>query len=202
MSLLVRKAAPAFEADAVVNGDIARVSLKSLQAGGKYTLLFWYPLDWTFVCPTEITAFSDRFAEFDAINTSVAAISIDSKFSHLAWVNTPRNKGGLGDMKIPVISDVTKAISKSYGVLVEDPEDDMCGITLRSTVIINPAGKVVHISTNDAPVGRSVDEFLRLVQAFQYVDKYGEVCPAGWKPGMKSMKADPKGSLEYFSTTS
>ena len=192
-----------------------------------------YPLDFTFVCPTEITAFSDRFAEFEALNTSVAAISIDSKFSHLAWTNTERKKGGLGAMKIPLISDVTKSISKAYGVLVEDPADDMCGITLRSTVIINSAGKVVHISTNDAPVGRSVDEYIRLIQAFQYVDKHGvrqtfaysrtkyadtpntltsfihtlffprtqEVCPAGWRPGAASMKASPKGSLEYFASS-
>ena len=189
MALLVRRPAPQFESDAVVDGDLGRVSLKSLQEGGKYLVLFSYPLDFTFVCPTEITAFSDRFAEFAAINTSVAAISIDSKFSHLAWVNTPRNKGGLGKMAIPLIADVTKSISKAYGILVEDPADDMNGITLRSTVIINPAGTVVHVSTNDAPVGRSVDEVLRVVQAFQYVDKHGEVCPAGWVPGKATMSA-------------
>ncbi len=150
------------------------------------------------MCPTEITAFSDRFSEFAAINTSVAALSVDSKFSHLAWTNTPRNKGGLGKMAIPLIADITKSISRAYGVLVVDEADDMAGVTLRSTVIINPAGVVVHVSTNDAPVGRSVDEVLRLVQAFQYVDKHGEVCPAGWTPGKPTMKADPKASQEYF----
>jgi alkyl hydroperoxide reductase subunit AhpC len=163
------------------------------------TVLFWYPLDFTFVCPTEITAFSDRNAEFAALNCSLAAISVDSVFSHLAWINTPRNKGGLGKMNIPVIADITKSISKSYGVLVEDPSDDMCGVTLRGTVIINSAGVVVHQSINNAPVGRNVDEVLRLVQAFQYTDKHGEVCPAGWTPGKPTMKADPKLSQEYFS---
>ena len=162
------------------------------------TVLFWYPLDFTFVCPTEITAFSDRAAEFAAIGCSVAAISIDSAFSHLAWINTPRAKGGLGKMAIPVVADVNKSVSRAYGVLVEDEADDMAGVALRGTVIINAKGVVVHHSVNDAPVGRSVDEVLRLVQAFQYVDKHGEVCPAGWKPGSASMKADPKGSQAYF----
>jgi peroxiredoxin (alkyl hydroperoxide reductase subunit C) len=199
MSLLVRRAAPQFESDAVVDGDLGRVSLKSLQEGGKYLVLFSYPLDFTFVCPTEITAFSDRFAEFAAINTSVAAISIDSKFSHLAWVNTPRNKGGLGKMSIPLVGDISKEMTKAFGMLVEDPADDMLGASLRGTVIIDGAGKIRHISNTDAPVGRSVDEVLRLVQAFQYVEKHGEVCPAGWKPGKATMKADPAGSQEYFS---
>jgi alkyl hydroperoxide reductase subunit AhpC len=158
-------------------------------------------MDFTFVCPTEITAFSDRNGEFAALNCSLAALSVDSEFSHLAWVNTPRSKGGLGKMNIPLIADFNKNISKAYGVLVEDPEDEMCGVTLRGTVIINTAGIVVHQSINNAPVGRNVDEVLRLLQAFQYVDKHGEVCPANWTPGKPSMKADPKGSLEYFAKT-
>lgn len=158
-------------------------------------------MDFTFVCPTEITAFSDRNAEFAALNCSLAALSVDSEFSHLAWVNTPRSKGGLGKMNIPLIADFNKNISKAYGVLVEDPADEMCGVTLRGTVIINTAGIVVHQSINNAPVGRNVDEILRLLQAFQYVDKHGEVCPANWTPGKPTMKADPKGSLEYFAKT-
>ncbi len=120
-------------------------------------------------------------------------------FSHLAWVNTPRNKGGLGAMQIPLVGDVSKEMTKAFGMLVEDPADDMLGASLRGTVIIDGAGKVRHISNTDAPVGRSVDEVLRLVQAFQYVEKHGEVCPAGWKPGKPTMKADPAGSQEYFS---
>ena len=236
----VRKAAPAFTAGAVVNGAFKSVSLKDY--AGKYCVLFWYPLDFTFVCPTEITAFSDRAKEFSALNTEVVGISIDSCFSHLAWINTPRTKGGLGPMAIPLIGDISKEVSRAYGMVVEDPADDMNGVTLRGTVIVSPAGKVLHVSNTDAPVGRSVDEVLRLIQAFQYVEKHGEVCPAGWKPGQKTvrwepergrhslaarvrslcvftpahspcflphpaprrgylqMKADPKGSQEYFST--
>ena len=193
----VRKAAPAFSATAVVNGAFKPIALDDFK--GKYCVLFWYPLDFTFVCPTEITAFSDRAGEFAAINTAVVGVSIDSNFSHLAWVNTPRNKGGLGPMAIPLIGDISKTVSQAYGMVVDDPSDDMHGVTLRGTVLISPAGKVLHVSNTDAPVGRSVDEVLRLVQAFQYVEKHGEVCPAGWKPGKATMKADPAGSQEYFS---
>ena len=152
------------------------------------------PLDFTFVCPTEITNFSDANEQFKAINCDVVGVSIDSVFSHLAWVNTSRNKGGLGKMNIPLVGDISKEMTKAFGMLVEDPADDMVGASLRGTVIIDGAGKVRHISNTDAPVGRSVDEVLRLVQAFQFVEKHGEVCPAGWKPGKATMKADPKGS--------
>jgi peroxiredoxin (alkyl hydroperoxide reductase subunit C) len=182
----VRRAAPAFSAPAVVNGAFKHVALKDY--AGKYLTLFWYPLDFTFVCPTEITAFSDRAKEFQAIGAEVVGISIDSTFSHLAWINTPRNKGGLGPMAIPLIGDISKEVSRAYGMVVEDASDDMHGVTLRGTVIISPAGKVLHVSNTDAPVGRSVDEVLRLIQAFQYVEKHGEVCPAGWKPGQKTVR--------------
>lgn len=161
----VRKLAPAFTAPAIVNGATKMVSLADY--AGKYVVLFWYPLDFTFVCPTEITAFSDRAGDFRAINAEVVGISIDSTFSHLAWINTPRNKGGLGAMSIPLIGDISKTVSNAYGMVVEDPSDDMHGVTLRGTVIISPAGKVVHVSNTDAPVGRSVDEVLRLIQAFR-----------------------------------
>jgi len=146
----------------------------------------WYPLDFTFVCPTEITAFSDRKVEFDSLNTNVAVMSVDSKFSHLAWAAMPRNKGGLGKMSIPIISDITKKISSDYGVLIEDPQDPECGVACRGTVIIDSKGTVRHVSLSDLPVGRSVDEVLRLVAAFQHSDKHGEVCPAGWKTGSKT----------------
>ena len=182
----VRKAAPAFSATAVVNGAFKPITLDDFK--GKYCVLFWYPLDFTFVCPTEIAAFSDRAGEFAAINTAVVGVSIDSNFSHLAWVNTPRNKGGLGPMAIPLIGDISKTVSQAYGMVVDDPSDDMHGVTLRGTVLISPAGKVLHVSNTDAPVGRSVDEVLRLVQAFQYVEKHGEVCPAGWTPGKKTVR--------------
>ena len=184
----VRSAAPHFQGTAVLpGGAFGPVSLSDFK--GKYLVMFWYPLDFTFVCPTEITAFSDRAGDFAAVNTAVVGLSVDSVFSHLAWTNTPRAKGGLGQMAIPLIGDVSKSISQAYGMVVEDAADDMAGVTLRGTVIINPAGKVVHVSNTDAPVGRSVDEVLRLVQAFQYVEKHGEVCPAGWRPGSKTMKA-------------
>ena len=152
------------------------------------------------MCPTEITAFSDRLAEFSKLGAKVAAVSIDSKFSHLAWTQSKRSAGGLGPMAIPLISDVTKAMSKAFGCLIEGAGDGDCGVSLRATYIIDPAGIVRSIQVNDLPVGRSVDEVLRIVEAFQHVEKHGEVCPAGWKPGAKTMIADPKKSQAYFST--
>ncbi|GMP98639.1 hypothetical protein CsSME_00046451 [Camellia sinensis var. sinensis] len=163
--------------------------------GKKYVILFFYPLDFTFVCPTEITAFSDRHAEFEKINTEILGVSIDSVFSHLAWVQTDRKSGGLGDLKYPLISDVTKSISKSYGVLIPDQ-----GIALRGLFIIDKEGIIQHSTINNLAIGRSVDETMRTLQALQYVQENpDEVCPAGWKPGEKSMKPDPKLSKEYFS---
>jgi len=190
----VQKPAPFFSSDAVVNGEFKTVS--STDFKGKYLVLFFYPLDFTFVCPTEIIAFSDRAEEFRQINTELVAISVDSKYSHLAWINTPRKAGGLGAMDIPIVSDITKQISKDYGVLLHDGKD--AGVSLRGLFIINEEGIVRHISINDLPVGRSVDETLRLVQAFQHNDKHGEVCPAGWKPGAPTMNADPHKSKDYF----
>ena len=133
---------------------------------GKYVVLFFYPLDFTFVCPTEIIAFSDRVADFEAINTQVIAASCDSKYSHLAWTNTPRNKGGLGDMEIPMLADPTHKIGIEYGALIEDEDDEACGVTMRSTYIIDKKGILRHSQTNDLPVGRNVSEILRLVEAF------------------------------------
>jgi len=190
----VQKHAPAFTADSVINGEFKTITLNDFK--GKYLVIFFYPLDFTFVCPTEITAFSDRVDEFRNINCEVLAISVDSKFSHLAWTNTPRKQGGLGKMKIPLVSDLTKQISKDYGVLLEDGED--AGVSLRGLFILNEKGIIRHISINDLPVGRNVDETLRLVQAFQHTDKHGEVCPSGWKPGDATMFADPTKSKEYF----
>jgi len=190
----VQKPAPAFTSDAVVNGEFKTVSLSDYK--GKYLVLFFYPLDFTFVCPTEIIAFSDRSEEFRKINAEVVAVSVDSKYSHLAWINTARKEGGLGSMNIPLVSDITKQISKDYGVLLQDGKD--AGVSLRGLFIINEGGVVRHISINDLPVGRSVDETLRLVQAFQYHDQHGEVCPMGWKPGAPTMKDDPQKSKDYF----
>ncbi|KAJ4885794.1 hypothetical protein Rs2_25542 [Raphanus sativus] len=163
--------------------------------GKKYVILFFYPLDFTFVCPTEITAFSDRYAEFEKLNTEVLGVSVDSVFSHLAWVQTDRKSGGLGDLNYPLISDVTKSISKSFGVLIHDQ-----GIALRGLFIIDKEGVIQHSTINNLGIGRSVDETMRTLQALQYIQENpDEVCPAGWKPGEKSMKPDPKLSKEYFS---
>ncbi|KAM0853974.1 hypothetical protein ACQ4PT_050724 [Festuca glaucescens] len=154
--------------------------------GKKYVILFFYPLDFTFVCPTEITAFSDRHEEFEKINTEILGVSVDSV--------TERKSGGLGDLKYPLVSDVTKSISKSFGVLIADQ-----GIALRGLFIIDKEGVIQHSTINNLGIGRSVDETLRTLQALQYVQENpDEVCPAGWKPGEKSMKPDPKGSKEYF----
>merc|ERR1712060_43353 len=188
---IIGKPAPAFSGTAVLNGEFKELKLSDY--AGKYLVFFFYPLDFTFVCPTEIIAFSDRADEFRKIGAEVIGASVDSHFTHLAWIKTPRKEGGLGKMNIPLVSDLTKEISRSYGVLLEDQ-----GITLRGLFIIDPHGIVRQITINDLPVGRDVDETLRLVQAFQYVDKHGEVCPAGWKPGKDTMKADPKGSKAYF----
>ncbi|KAG1714822.1 Peroxiredoxin-4 [Nymphon striatum] len=188
----ISKPAPDFTAAAVVNGEFKELSLKDFR--GKYLVFFFYPLDFTFVCPTEIIAFSDRIQEFKAINTEVVACSVDSQFTHLAWINTPRKQGGLGPMQIPLLSDITHQISKDYGVLLED-----LGHTLRGLFIIDDKGTLRQITMNDLPVGRSVDETLRLVQAFQYTDKHAEVCPAGWRPGGDTIIPSPSEKLKYFS---
>ncbi|CAN6439098.1 unnamed protein product [Victoria cruziana] len=190
---LVGNKAPDFEAEAVFDQEFINVKLSDY-IGKKYVILFFYPLDFTFVCPTEITAFSDRYSEFEKLNTEVLGVSVDSVFSHLAWIQTDRKSGGLGDLKYPLISDVTKSISESYGVLIRDQ-----GIALRGLFIIDKEGVIQHSTINNLAIGRSVDETLRTLQALQYVqDNPDEVCPAGWKPGEKSMKPDPKLSKEYF----
>nr|AHL38196.1 peroxiredoxin 4 [Cyanea capillata] len=188
---LISQPAPHWEGKAVVNGEFKDLKLSDFK--GKYLVFFFYPLDFTFVCPTEIIAFSDRIDEFKKINTEVVACSVDSVFTHLAWINTPRKQGGLGKMRIPLLADLTKQIAKDYGVLLENE-----GNTLRGLFIIDDKGVLRQITMNDLPVGRSVDETLRLVQAFQYTDKHGEVCPAGWKPGADTIVPDPKEKLNYF----
>jgi len=187
----LEKYAPDFAGTAVVNGTFKDIQLKDYK--GKYLVLFFYPLDFTFVCPTEIVAFSEAYPEFQKINCEVVAASTDSHFSHLAWVNTPRKQGGLGDMKIPLLADKSAKVARAYGVYNEET-----GVPYRGLFIIDDKQKLRQITINDLPVGRSVEETLRLVQAFQFTDKHGEVCPAGWKPGQKSMKPDPVGAQEYF----
>eukprot|EP01088_Endostelium_zonatum_P013316 TRINITY_DN27804_c0_g1_i1.p1 TRINITY_DN27804_c0_g1~~TRINITY_DN27804_c0_g1_i1.p1 ORF type:complete len:221 (+),score=59.22 TRINITY_DN27804_c0_g1_i1:64-663(+) len=188
----ILKPAPAFEGDALVGGDFEHIKLSDYK--GKYVVLFFYPLDFTFVCPTEILAFNDAAKTFSEHNAVIIGASTDSKFTHLAWVNTPRKAGGLGGaLNIPLLSDLKQTISRDYGAFLEED-----GHATRATYIINKEGVLVHMSLNSPPVGRSVEEVLRLLQAFQGFDANGEVCPAGWRPGGLTMKADPKASLEYF----
>ena len=188
---LVGSQAPEFTTNALVNGEFKEVSLSDYK--GKWTVLFFYPLDFTFVCPTEICAYSDAMDKFKALNAEVLACSVDSRFSHLAWTQQPRNKGGLGEVNFPILEDLTKEISWSYGVLLED-----AGVALRGLFIIDPEGNVQHSTINNLPVGRNVDETLRLIEAYQYTAKHGEVCPANWTKGADTMKPDPKGSQEWF----
>jgi len=166
--LKVQHPAPPFKGTAVVAGDFKEIDLCDFR--GQYLVLFFYPLDFTFVCPTEIIAFSDRMNEFKEINTAVVGVSCDSHFSHLAWINTPRKHGGLGNLNYPLLSDFNKSIARDYSVLLEED-----GVPLRGLFIIDPQGIVRQITVNDLPVGRSVDEVLRLVKAFQFTDKHGEV---------------------------
>ncbi|XP_020350559.1 thioredoxin-dependent peroxide reductase, mitochondrial isoform X1 [Oncorhynchus tshawytscha] len=187
----VTQHAPHFKATAVHNGEFKEMSLDDFK--GKYLVLFFYPLDFTFVCPTEIISFSDKASEFHDINCEVVGVSVDSHFTHLAWINTPRKAGGLGNIHIPLLADLNKQVSRDYGILLEGP-----GIALRGLFIIDPSGVVKHMSVNDLPVGRCVDETLRLVRAFQFVETHGEVCPASWTPDSPTIKPTPEGSKEYF----
>ena len=189
MAVHVQKEAPAFSAQAVVAGEFKTISLADYS--GKYVVLFFYPLDFTFVCPTEIIAFSERVDEFQKRGVQVIGCSTDSRFSHKAWIDTPRTKGGLGELKYPLMEDLTKKISTDYGVLIES-----VGVALRGLFVIDKGGIVRHITINDLPLGRSVDEVLRLVDALQHFEKHGEVCPADWKPG--SLALNPKKASEYF----
>ncbi len=189
MATLVGKPAPKFKAQAIVKGQIKEVSLDDYK--GKWVVLFFYPLDFTFVCPTEITGFADRVADFQSRGAEVIGVSIDSQYSHLAWYNTPRNKGGIAGTDYPVMADVTKQISRDYGVLMEDK-----GIALRGLFIINPDGVVVNETVNFLGVGRNVDETLRLIDAFQHNAKTGEVCPANWTKGKDTINTKEAG--KYF----
>jgi peroxiredoxin (alkyl hydroperoxide reductase subunit C) len=189
---LVTKPAPDFKAQAVMpNGLFNEITLADYK--GKYVMLFFYPLDFTFVCPTEIIAFSDAVDQFAERGVQLLSCSIDSHFTHLAWRNVPRDKGGLGDIQYPMLADLDKTIAQDYGVLLEG------GIALRGLFLIDKEGVVRHQVVNDLPLGRSVDEALRMVDALQFFEKNGEVCPANWKQGDLTIKPDPSGSQEYFS---
>lgn len=193
MGVLVGKQAPDFSATAVqVDKIIEHYRLSDLK--GKYVVLFFYPLDFTFVCPTELHAFSDQIDEFKKRNVEVVGVSVDSHYSHLSWLRMPRTKGGIEGVKYPIVADLNKTISRDYDVLVEGK-----GIAYRGLFLIDKNGVVRHQVVNDLPLGRSVEETLRMVDALQYFEHNGEVCPADWKKGEKSMKADQSGLEAYFS---
>lgn len=190
--LRVGENAPDFTATAVVDQEFKTIKLSDYR--GKYVVLFFYPLDFTFVCPTEITAFSDSHDQFKDINTEVLGVSVDSEFSHLAWIQTERKAGGVGDLNYPLVSDIKKSISTDYNVL--DPE---AGVALRGLFIIDREGILQHATINNLSFGRSVDETYRVLQAIQYVQAHpDEVCPAGWEPGDATMNPDPVKSKEFF----
>lgn len=190
MGVLVNKPAPDFTATAVVNKDFKEVSLSSYR--GKNVLLFFYPLDFTFVCPTELHAFQEKLEAFRSKNTEVIGVSIDSQFSHLAWLNTPKEEGGINGVTYPLVSDIHKTIARDYDVLHED------GVALRGAFLIDKNGLVRHQTINDLPLGRNVNEFLRLVDALDFHEEHGEVCPANWEEGQKGMTTDKAGLKSYF----
>ncbi len=192
MAVLVTQPAPEFKAQAVMpDKSFKQVSLADYK--GKYVLLFFYPLDFTFVCPTEIIAFSDRGDEFSALDTQILGVSVDSHYTHLAWRNTPRTEGGLGDISYPLVADLNKDIARNYGILLPG------GVALRGLFLIDKTGVVRHEVVNDLPLGRSVDEALRMVKALQYFETNGEVCPANWKEGSRSIKPTVSDSKKFFS---
>lgn len=188
----VQQAAPTFKAQAVMpDNSFKQINLEDYK--GKYVLLFFYPLDFTFVCPTEIIAFSDRAEEFEKLNVQILGISVDSQYTHLAWRNTPRTEGGLGHINYPLVADLNKDIARSYDVLLPG------GIALRGMFLIDKQGIVRHAVVNDLPLGRSVDEALRMVKALQFFETNGEVCPANWKEGARTIKPTVGESKKFFS---
>ena len=194
MPSLVTKQAPDFTAQAALPDDsFAEVTLSSYR-GKKYVVLFFYPLDFTFVCPSEIIAFDKALPEFETRNVQVLGVSVDSHFTHWAWRQTPRNRGGIGPVGYPLVSDLNKKISQDYDVLLDD------GIALRGLFLIDKHGVVQHALVNNLPLGRSVDEVLRLVDALQFTEEHGEVCPANWHQGETAMKPTAEGVAKYLAT--
>jgi peroxiredoxin (alkyl hydroperoxide reductase subunit C) len=192
LTTLVTKPAPDFTADAVMpDNSFAQVTLSSFK--GKYVVLFFYPLDFTFVCPSEILAFNKKLADFKAKNCEVLGVSVDSKFTHLAWKNTKVEDGGIGNIQYPLVSDIKKEIAAKYGVLFE-----AAGVAFRGLFLIDTKGNVRHALINDLPLGRNVDEALRMVDALQFVETHGEVCPANWKQGEEAMKPTAEGVASYL----
>tara|TARA_B110000459_G_scaffold96622_1_gene107739 strand:- start:495 stop:1127 length:633 start_codon:yes stop_codon:yes gene_type:complete len=209
MENLIGKKAPAFNADAVVNGGefVENFSLEQY-IGEKEVIFFFYPLDFTFVCPTELLAFQAKLGEFEKRGVAVVGCSVDSKFSHWAWLNTEKNDGGIKGVKYPLVSDLSKTIAENYGVLAgeydfnDEGEATFIGapVAFRGTFLIDKSGVIRHSVINDLPLGRSIDESLRMVDALQYFEKHGEVCPANWKEGEDAMTASTDGVAEYLAS--
>ncbi|MFN7707157.1 MAG: peroxiredoxin [Sphingobacteriia bacterium] len=213
MSVLVGKKAPDFSATAVVNGgDMVEDFTLSQFQGNKYVVLFFYPLDFTFVCPTEILEFQNHLQEFRKLDAEVVGVSIDSQFSHWAWLNTPKDKGGIQGVQFPLVADLTKTIAKNYDVLagdyyseIDDNDNEQLGfkgapVAYRGTFIIDKAGVVQHQLVNNLPLGRNIGETLRTLKALKHVEQYGEVCPANWDEGKDAMKATAAGVASYLAT--
>lgn len=192
MGVLVGKSAPEFRAKAVIGTKLIN-DFSLTQYEGKNVIFFFYPLNFTFVCPTELHAFQERLGEFEIRDTHVVGCSVDSPYSHLAWLNTPRSKGGIQGITYPIVSDMNKTISHHYDVLVPNE-----GIAYRGLFLIDKRGIVRHQVVNDLPLGRSIDEVLRMIDALNYFETHGEVCPADWKTGNKSMKPTHEGLHLYF----
>lgn len=194
MSVLVTKQAPDFTATTVMADNSIKEDFKLSDYRGQYVVLFFYPLDFTFVCPSELLAFSHRIEAFEKLNTQVIGCSVDSQFSHLAWKNTDVNNGGIGNVKYPLVADITKSIARDYDVLLDD------SVSLRGSFLIDKEGLVRHQVVNDLPLGRNIDEMLRMVEALQFTEEHGEVCPAGWKDGEKGMTPTTEGVAQYLSS--
>lgn len=197
MSVLVGKKAPDFTANAVMaNNEINDKFNLHTYLKGKIGVLFFYPLDFTFVCPSEIIAFDHRLKEFKDRGAEVIGVSVDSHFTHIAWKNTDINNGGIGQVQYPLVADLTKSIARDYDVLVND------AVALRGTFLIDQDGIVRHQVVNDLPLGRNIDEAIRMVDALKFFQEHGEVCPAGWNKGKKGMKPNAKGVAEYLANNS
>jgi len=194
MSFAVGKPAPHFEVDAVVDREIKRLALDDFR--GKWLVLLFYPLDFTFVCPTELCAFSDRIDELRALDCEVCGVSVDSQYTHLAWTKQSRVDGGVRGIAYPLLADLKREMCQRYGVMTAD------GVALRGLFIIDPDGVVQHATINNLSVGRSVDETIRVLQACQFVRANGEVCPADWRPGHDTIKPNANDALTFFARRS
>jgi peroxiredoxin (alkyl hydroperoxide reductase subunit C) len=192
MAVLVGKQAPDFTANAVLGNNEIKSFTLSEATKGKYAVVFFYPLDFTFVCPSELIAFDHRLDEFKKRNVEVIGVSIDSQFTHLAWKNTPVNNGGIGQVRYPLVADIKHEICKAYDVEAGG------GVAYRGSFLIDRAGLVRHQVVNDLPLGRNIDEMLRMVDALQFTEEHGEVCPAGWNKGKAGMKASTDGVAKYL----